>query len=271
MVFSSPAVKAAESAGILPTNLFYFVKEIGWSIKKMFASSPIKKLDLQIAIADQKMAEIKKLSEIKPDPLILSQAAKDYQMSLVSLKAELETMPVKEISDQSTDIVFDKVVVNGLKHQKDLDDLKAKHEAIEGAFDEAKTAVRDIVATVPPKVNAILENGAILSSEDVAKIFIKHFQNQYLVKREPITKEQAQALIVIGRVAIFAGEQNINRLASKTDQTPAELLAKAKMLLEEAQILFDVGDYVAAEKKMNELFAMWRVMVLYNSSSVTPQ
>ena len=56
-----------ENPGMLPTSPFYFLKNLGRTIKRTATFNPIKRANLELEIANQQAAEIAELKEIAPE------------------------------------------------------------------------------------------------------------------------------------------------------------------------------------------------------------
>jgi len=142
-----------ESAGILPTNPFYFVKKIGWNVRRLFTFNPVKRLDLELEIADQNVAEIKKLEDINLDSnRSLEKAATNYEENLERLRLTLEA--TKTAGDNAE---IEQIVIvlreRGLKHQELFSRLKDKHESLRGRLEEVQSRLEDVINEAPKIFN----------------------------------------------------------------------------------------------------------------------
>lgn len=68
-----PSVSAGKSlksdveiTGILPTSKFYFLKELGRGVRRIFTVDPISKAEFELQVVSQKVAELRKLKELYP-------------------------------------------------------------------------------------------------------------------------------------------------------------------------------------------------------------
>lgn len=79
--------------GILPTNPFYFIKEWGRGVRSFFTFNRIAKAELELRIANEKAAELKKVQETRPDDIRgLDKAMLNYQKSQVRLRIKFEAI-----------------------------------------------------------------------------------------------------------------------------------------------------------------------------------
>lgn len=117
-----------KDTGLLPTSRFYFLKEWIRNIEKIFTLNPVKKIELEADIANERLAEIKKLGEIVPENTkAIGEAIIRYQKNISQLMTRLEGL--KETSENpNIDKLVDKLVDRGLKHQQLFDELRVKFE-----------------------------------------------------------------------------------------------------------------------------------------------
>ncbi|MHB9019714.1 MAG: DUF5667 domain-containing protein, partial [Minisyncoccota bacterium] len=70
-VFAQNEVISADQGGgdpgMLPTNPFYFFKEFGRNIQRVFTFDPVSRVELEVKITNEKAAEAKKIQEIIPN------------------------------------------------------------------------------------------------------------------------------------------------------------------------------------------------------------
>ncbi|OGF62603.1 hypothetical protein A2926_01030 [Candidatus Giovannonibacteria bacterium RIFCSPLOWO2_01_FULL_44_40] len=113
---------------LLPGSPFYFFKTIGRGFQSIFTFNSVKKAELEIRFADEKLAETKKLAEVSPEKTAaLDKALENYQSSQERLKARLEAL--KETSENpNVDKLLEKVADRTVKHEKLFDELKEKFE-----------------------------------------------------------------------------------------------------------------------------------------------
>lgn len=111
---------------ILPTNPFYFLKEWKRGVLKIFTFSRFKKIELDLEIADEKIAELKKLEEITDaNPKALNKAADNYQKNLETLGERIVNL--REIRQNPQLVaVLDETVSQGIRHIELLSGLKQK-------------------------------------------------------------------------------------------------------------------------------------------------
>ena len=145
---------AVESAGILPTNPFYFVKKFGWNMRRLFTFDPIKRLDLELEIVEQNVAEIKKLEDINLDSnRSIEKAAVAYEGNLDRLQITLDEIKANGGNPELEKTVSN-IIEQGLKHQEVFNRLKGKHESMRNRLEGVQLRLRDVVSAAPRVVNS---------------------------------------------------------------------------------------------------------------------
>ena len=304
----------AESPGILPTNPFYFIKKFGWTIRRVFTFNPVNKVKLELDIADQRAAEIKKLSEVSEDEGAIVKAAANYEEHVDRLTAKLEAL--KETSaNPNVDKLLDRVLEKSLKQQERFQDLKAKHEALKEKFESAKEKLDEVVAKVSEKeadpekfknrldkaldkekqgiikeikkaeiferiegkvTDDVLREKLMRIKDDVAgeatlrvkaeiqaptinvNVYFRELLDRFDIESASITEDYARLLFEIARKIINYAEQNLTKVTSLTDETPAAMVARARALLAEAERAQSAGDINLAWNKLREVTSALR-------------
>ncbi|MEK7062253.1 MAG: DUF5667 domain-containing protein [Patescibacteria group bacterium] len=146
-----------ENPGILPTSPFYFFKNIMRNMKRIFTVNPIKKAELELDIANQQAAEIKKVEEIYPERVdAILKATANYQTNVERLKNRLEDL--KETSQNpNIDKLVEKLADQSIKHQQFFDELKSKFEdndELKQRIEAAQERVSETVAKIPEKFDS---------------------------------------------------------------------------------------------------------------------
>ncbi len=138
----------SDAAGILPTNPFYFMKQFGWNLRRFLTFDPVQKLDLELKIIDQKIAEIKKLQDINLDTdESLNKAVVNYEENLDQLKAKLESIKTDTSTNPNLESVLNTLMERGLKHKEIFSNLKEKRHA----------SIKSILDGAIVRINALLE------------------------------------------------------------------------------------------------------------------
>lgn len=142
-----------EKTGILPTNPFYFIKEWGRGIQSLMIPDPVKKAEHELKVANEKAAELKRISENNPEDLkSLERAISNYDKNIDRLRARLEAL--KENSDNpKVDELLDRLTDRAVKHQQLFEELKAKHETLRDRLEQSQSKLDEAVLKVPEKLD----------------------------------------------------------------------------------------------------------------------
>ncbi|TSC88930.1 MAG: hypothetical protein G01um10143_827 [Parcubacteria group bacterium Gr01-1014_3] len=102
--------------GLLPSNPFYFLKELRRDVRKILAFKEIRKLELEIETANEKAAELRKMEEITPENHeALADAIENYSGQLSVLLSRVEQ--IKETSQNpELDRLLNLLIINTLRH-----------------------------------------------------------------------------------------------------------------------------------------------------------
>ncbi len=144
--------EATQGVTILPTNPFYFIKEWGRGLRRLFTINPVKKVQLELQIISEKAAEAKKVQEIKPeDTNAVNNAIENYQKSQERLKSELDVVKQKSSEEEIKSI--EQEVADHLTAQTELlnditDSLEVNNDT-EKSVNDAFTGVSDLIKEIP--------------------------------------------------------------------------------------------------------------------------
>lgn len=110
--------------GLLPDSPIYFLKDLGRGFRLFFAFDPVKKAELNAHFADEKLAELAKLSETKPNEAdALGDALQNYIEAQKRLAARLESLQGK---NRNINVLLDKLAGRVLDHEKLFDELEER-------------------------------------------------------------------------------------------------------------------------------------------------
>lgn len=143
-----------EEPTLLPSSPFYFLKNLRRGVQKVFTFSPVKKAELELKIADEKIAEAKKLAQISPEKTrALERAMENYRVSQEALRVRLEGL--KETSQNpNVDKLLEKLADRTVKHEKIFAELEEKFETQKGLkekVDAAKERAEETIASASTK------------------------------------------------------------------------------------------------------------------------
>lgn len=187
---------------LLPSSPFYFFKNFTRGIQRIFTFDPVRKAELELRFADEKLAEAKKLADTSPERVdAISRAIENYEQSQEALKTRIGSL--KETSQNSNvDKLLEKLVDRTVKHEKLLANLKEKYtdkKELKDAFEEAK--------------NKIEESAAAASQKDEAEKFAKKIEKALIETRGSDFKH-IQSLEILDRINQKAPDELKAKLAN---------------------------------------------------------
>lgn len=138
----------------LPSSRFYFFKNFTRGVKRFFTFNPIKKAELELQFADEKIAETKKLAEKEPGETgAIERAVENYRASQERLQTQFQRL--KETSQNpNVDKLLEKLADRTIKHEKLFAELKEKFEGnkeLEKQFEQAKEELEENIAKAAEK------------------------------------------------------------------------------------------------------------------------
>lgn len=141
----------------LPSSRFYFFKNFTRGVKRFFTFDPVKKVELELRFADEKIAETKKLAEKEPGrAAAIERAIENYRNSQERLQTQFQRL--KETSQNpNVDKILEKFADRAVKHEKLFAELKEKFEdkgTIGGRLESIKGEIEKSVAEAAKKDDA---------------------------------------------------------------------------------------------------------------------
>lgn len=117
-----------EEPTFLPSSRFYFFKNFTRGVKRFLTFDLIKKAELELQFADEKIAETKKLVKKEPENQeALERAIENYRASQERLQTQFQRL--KETSkNPNVDKLLEKLADRAVKHEKLFAELKEKFE-----------------------------------------------------------------------------------------------------------------------------------------------
>jgi hypothetical protein len=135
---------SGERAGILPTSLFYFLKEIRRGIESVFTFNPVAKTRLELKFAAERATEIEVLKE-KGEAVALKSIEKaidNYQQNVERLRSRLESLG-ETSENPNVDRLLDELTARALRHQQLFDELKTGRTELEAKIEAAQETLTE--------------------------------------------------------------------------------------------------------------------------------
>lgn len=131
-----------EEPTILPGNPLYIFKSLGREIQSFFTFNSVKKIELRLRFANEKLMEVRKLNEAKKDASTIRRGLENYEKEMDRIKKTADKIAKKvsakdgEEDDQRLDSFLDKFVKQQALHHRILKKLEDQVPA--EAFEKIK-------------------------------------------------------------------------------------------------------------------------------------
>jgi len=111
---------------VLPDSPFYFFKNLGREIQSALTFNPIRKAELREKFANEKLIELKKVSEKTRNPQAVEKATENYQKELARAKDAAEK--IKDTTEQNPEVgtFLDKFIQQSTLHERILEKLETQ-------------------------------------------------------------------------------------------------------------------------------------------------
>ena len=200
---------------LLPGNPFYFVKNIGRTLKSATTFNQTKKAELALRFANERLMEIQKIAESNSNPEILTKALNKYEKELEKIKET--TKKIKEKDSEITEKFVDKFIDNQIKHQKLLEKIKKEvPKEISEKIQENQQFAMQTLSDIP-----LLLTNADRFQEKIEKEMDEQIGSNFKnFKNLEILKELEDKVPETAKDAIRRAQENtINRLYEKMEKS----------------------------------------------------
>jgi hypothetical protein len=156
--------------GILPTNPFYFIKNWSRSIRQTLTFDPVSKAKLELQVANEKIAEAKKVQKIDPsNTQKIIDAIQNYKDTQENLKERLQDLSNNTNSAEVNSLISD-IVNQSIKHEKVLDEM--------AQTTENSTNIQNAVESAKEVINNNLSEASLKNSSDKFTNTLENALNQ---------------------------------------------------------------------------------------------
>ena len=184
----SAAELGVENPGILPTNPFYFFKELGRTIQRVLTFNPVNRANLELEIANTKLAEFKKVEEVSADDeAAILDALENYQAAQERLRARLEALK-ETTKNPEVERLLSQLAERTVKHEKVFDEVVTR-------FEDSKE-IKDLAEIMK---NKIAESVAAAAKNDDPAGLVAKFE-QVLLEGKGGELKHVRSLEIIDRI-----------------------------------------------------------------------
>ncbi len=185
---------------LLPDSPFYFLKNFGRTIQETFTFNSVKKAELRLKFASEKLMEAKKTVQKTENAELIKKAVENYQQEAEKIKNQVEKIKEKAKESPQVDSFLNKFIQQQTLHQKllqkleeqvppqALEKIKEAREAHLENFQGVMLKLEDRNEKVTEKLDKILE-------EQKGSQF-KEFKNLEVLKNleEKVPEEAKEAI-----------------------------------------------------------------------------
>ena len=185
---------------LLPDNPFYFLKNWARGIQNVLTFNPIRKAELRMKFANEKLMEVKKIVQKTQDPEIIKKATENYQQEAEKIKNQVEKIKEKVKENPKVESFMDKYMHQEILHQKLLQRLETQvppeaFEKIKEAREEHLERFQDVMLKLEDRLEKITEKLDKILEEQKGSQF-KEFKNLEVLKNleEKVPEEAKEAI-----------------------------------------------------------------------------
>ncbi len=204
---------------LLPDSPFYFLKNWARGIQSVLTFNPIKKAELRMKFANEKLMEAKKIIELKKNPEVIKKATENYQEEIEKIKDQVDKVNEKAKENRQVESFFDIFIHQQTLHQKLLQKLENQvpaqaFEKIKEAREEHLERFRDVMLKLEDRKEKITEKLDKILAEQKGSEF-KQFKNLEVLKNlEEKVPEEAKEAIQMAREKIMERlQENLEKMA----------------------------------------------------------
>ncbi|XOB41655.1 MAG: DUF5667 domain-containing protein [Candidatus Nealsonbacteria bacterium] len=185
---------------LLPDNPFYFLKNWVREIQSFFTFDPVKKAELRMKFANEKLMETKKIIEKNQDPKVIKKATENYQQEVGKIKNQVDKIREKSKENPRVESFLDKFLDQQVLHQKLLQRLETQVplkalEKIKTAREQHLERFKDVMLKLEDRKEKITEKlGETLEKQKGSQF--KNFKNLEILKNleEKVPEEAKEAI-----------------------------------------------------------------------------
>ena len=216
---------------LLPDSPFYFLKNWARGIQNVLTFNPLKKAELRLKFANEKLMEAKKIVEKTDNPEKIKKATENYQQETEKVKEQVKKIKEKAAENPQVESFLDKFIHQQTLHEKLLERLETQvppeaFEKIKEAREAHLENFRDVMLKLEDRKEKITEKLDEILEKQKGSEF-KEFKNLEVLKNlEEKMPEEA-------REAIKQAEGNaLKRLQGDLEKMSPEDQVKFKGYLE---------------------------------------
>ncbi len=217
---------------LLPGHPFYFLKEWGHNIRLFFTFNSIEKAELKLKFVNEKLLELKKMTETDINNQVIEKAIQDYQERIRKVVTAIEKIKDESEDQEKVKNFSEKYTKQQILHQKILQRLE--EQAPEQAVGKIKEAQEEHLEkfgevlsklekseNIPELINQVLSNIEGSSLKEIKEVeILKEIKGVF----SPEIQRRLEEKI----------EKRINNLKEKLEESSSEDQEKVKKYIEKS-------------------------------------
>jgi len=217
---------------VLPDSPFYFLKNWARGIQNILTFNPLKKAELRLKFANEKLMEAKKIVQKTQDPEIIKKATENYEQEVEKIKNQVEKIKEKAKDNPRVESFLDKFIHQQTLHQKLLQRLETQvppeaFEKIKEAREKHLERFQEVMLKLEDRPEKITENLDKILEEQKGSQF-KEFKNLEVLKNleEKVPEEAKEAIQRAQENALKRLQGDLEKMSPEDQERFGEYLEK---------------------------------------------
>jgi len=217
---------------LLPDNPFYFLKNWARGIQSVLTFDPVKKAELRMKFANEKLMEAKKIVEKTEDPEVIKKATENYQQEIEQIKERVEGIEGTAKDHPRIEKFLDVFTHQQTLHQKLLQKLETQvpseaFEKIKEAREEHLERFQEIMLKLEDRKEVITEKLDKILEEQKGSQF-KEFKNLEVLKNleEKVPEEAKEAIQKAQEKVMERLQENLEKMSPEDQEKFGEYIEK---------------------------------------------
>ncbi len=252
---------------ILPDSPFYFFKDWGRKLRLFFTLDPVKKANLSLRFASEKLWEAKKIAEKKGKEEVLRKAIENYEKELEKIKGISSKIKKKANKDPKVASFLDKFIKHQILHERILENLQEKVPP--QAFEKIKKARERHLKRFKEVMEKLEDKDKIPEriEKNLKKIKGSKFKEiksyLFIKKLEKISPEYKEKFKKVKEELLKKAKEKIEALPEEKKEKIKDYIEKIKGTDEgKLEILENLKEELKENKKIKEKLIEARLKIL---------
>ena len=217
---------------LLPDSPFYFLKNWARGIQNVLTFNPIRKAELRMKFANEKLMEVKKIVQKTQDPEKIKKATENYQQEVEKIKNQVEKIKEKAAENPQVESFLDKFIHQQTLHEKLLEKLETQvpsqaFEKIKEAREAHLERFQSVMLKLEDRPEKITEKLDKILEEQKGSQF-KEFKNLEVLKNleEKVPEEAKEAIKQAEENALKRLQGDLEKMSPEDQEKFGEYLEK---------------------------------------------